>query len=164
MRRFPKGGLFAQHLTAGTLSPLNVDRLADLLADFHKAQAPAEAPFAIRHSPFASASAEARRPAARAALQGAQAVASSAEQKQLHDWLESEATGLQALRKQRRYESRVRECHGDLHLDNVVSLDGGVAAFDGIEFDPVLRWIDVLDDIAFPVMDFIARGRADFAL
>ena len=91
-------------------------------------------------------------------------MASSAEQKQLHDWLESEATGLQALRKQRRHESRVRECHGDLHLDNVVSLDGGVAAFDGIEFDPVLRWIDVLDDIAFPVMDFIARGRADFAL
>ena len=38
-----------------------------------------------------------------------------------------------------------------------------MAAFDGIEFDPVLRWIDVLDDIAFPVMDFIARGRADFA-
>ena len=113
-------------------------------------------------APFASA--ETRRPAARAALQGAQAVASSAEQKQLHDWLESEAAGLQALWAQRRHESRVRECHGDLHLDNVVSLDGGVAAFDGIEFDPVMRWIDVLDDIAFPVMDFIARGRADFAL
>ena len=122
MRRFLKGGLFAEHLTAGTLSPLNVDRLADLLADFHKAQAPAEAA-----APFASA--KARRPAARAALQGAQAVVSSAEQKQLHDWLESEAAGLQALRKQRRHESRVRECHGDLHLDNVVSLDGGVAAW-----------------------------------
>jgi predicted kinase len=38
-----------------------------------------------------------------------------------------------------------------------------VAAFDCIEFDPALRWIDVIDDIAFPVMDFSARGRSNFA-
>ena len=31
------------------------------------------------------------------------------------------------------------------------------------EFDPALRWIDVLDDAAFPVMDFVAHGRHDFA-
>jgi aminoglycoside phosphotransferase family enzyme len=57
----------------------------------------------------------------------------------------------------------VRECHGDPHLDNLVSLDGKVAAYDCIEFDPALRCIDVLDDIAFTVMDFSARGRQDFA-
>ena len=156
MRRFPKGALFAEQLTAGTLSPLDVDALADLLADFHKAQAPAE--------PSAQfASAQARHMAARAALAGALVVASPAEQAPLHDWLESEAAGLQTLWTQRRLEGRVRECHGDLHLDNIVSLEGSVAAFDGIEFDPALRWIDVLDDIAFPVMDFMARGRSDFA-
>jgi aminoglycoside phosphotransferase family enzyme/predicted kinase len=156
MRRFPKGALFSEQVTAGTLSRLGVDRLADLLADFHNGQTPAELA-----APFASA--EARRTAALAALKGAQALASPAEQKQLRGWLESEAAALQALWTQRRHAGRVRECHGDLHLDNVVSLEDGVAAFDGIEFDPALRWIDVLDDIAFPVMDFMARGRADFA-
>ncbi|MEO8012721.1 MAG: AAA family ATPase [Polaromonas sp.] len=156
MRRFPKGALFAEQLAAGTLSSLDVDRLAALLADFHNSQAPAE--------PAAGfARAEARHTAARAALQGALAVASPAEQVQLHDWIEAQAAALQSLWTQRRHAGRVRECHGDLHLDNVVSLESGVAAFDGIEFDPALRWIDVLDDIAFPVMDFMARGRADFA-
>ncbi|WP_036772160.1 bifunctional aminoglycoside phosphotransferase/ATP-binding protein [Polaromonas glacialis] len=156
MRRFPKGALFAEQLTAGTLPSLDVDSLADLLADFHNGQPPAEPATGF-------ASAEARHMAAQAALRGALAVASPAEQTQLRDWLESEAAGLQALWTQRRLEGRVRECHGDLHLDNVVSLEGGVAAFDGIEFDPALRWIDVIDDIAFPVMDFMARGRTDFA-
>ncbi|WP_321576200.1 bifunctional aminoglycoside phosphotransferase/ATP-binding protein [Ramlibacter aquaticus] len=54
--------------------------------------------------------------------------------------------------------------HGDLHLANLVEMpDGSVAAFDGIEFDPALRWIDVADDIAFPVMDLEAQGRRDLA-
>jgi predicted kinase len=57
----------------------------------------------------------------------------------------------------------VRECHGDLHLANIVRLDTGIAAFDAIEFDPALRWIDVLDDAAFPVMDLAAHGRWDLA-
>ena len=39
----------------------------------------------------------------------------------------------------------VRECHGDLHLANVLRLVDETTAFVGIEFDPQLRWIDVLD-------------------
>ena len=156
MQRFPKGALFAEQLAAATLSHLDVDALADLLADFHNTQAPAEAA-----TPFASA--QGRQTAAQAALKGALAVASAAEQAQLHDWIESEAAALHPLWTQRRQAGRVRECHGDLHLNNVVILTGSVAAFDGIEFDPALRWTDVLDDIAFPVMDFMAHGRADLA-
>ena len=156
MRRFPAGALFAEQLAAGTLSGPDIDSLAALLADFHEAQAPAEASAGF-------ASAETRLGAARAALQGARAVARPAEHAQLHGWIEAQAAALQALWTQRLDAGRVRECHGDLHLNNVVSLAGGVAAFDGIEFDPALRWIDVLDDIAFPVMDFLARGRADLA-
>ena len=87
MRRFPKGALFAEQLTAGTLPSLDVDSLADLLAYFHNGQPPAE--------PAAGfASAQARHMAAQAALQGALAVASPVEQAQLHGWLESEAAGL----------------------------------------------------------------------
>src|SRR5690606_39577214 len=58
---------------------------------------------------------------------------------------------------------RIRECHGDLHLRNVAWLDGEPVLFDCIEFDPSLRWIDVMSEMAFVVMDLHARGRADLA-
>jgi aminoglycoside phosphotransferase family enzyme/predicted kinase len=56
-----------------------------------------------------------------------------------------------------------RECHGDLHLRNLVLIDGAVVAFDCLEFDPELRWIDTMCDVAFLVMDCAVRGRTDLA-
>ena len=57
----------------------------------------------------------------------------------------------------------VRECHGDLHLSNLVWLAGRAVAFDCIEFNARLRWIDVVSDAAFLAMDLDTRGRADLA-
>lgn len=60
---------------------------------------------------------------------------------------------------QRRYEAgEVRECHGDLHLGNLVMIDGAVLPFDAIEFNPRLRWIDRMSEIAFLLMDCEARA------
>ncbi|WP_427914974.1 AAA family ATPase [Ramlibacter sp. MMS24-I3-19] len=81
----------------------------------------------------------------------------------LHGWLDAEQRKLSPMWDLRKAGGHVRECHGDLHLANIVRLDSGVAAFDAIEFDPALRWIDVLDDAAFPVMDLAAHGRWDLA-
>ena len=64
---------------------------------------------------------------------------------------------------QRLQAGRVRECHGDLHLGNIVLLDGRPTPFDGIEFNPTLRWIDVINDIAFLIMDLQHRQRPDLA-
>jgi uncharacterized protein len=61
----------------------------------------------------------------------------------------------------RREAGFVRECHGDLHCGNVVRWGGRLVAFDGLEFDPALRYVDVANDIAFLVMDLGARGRDD---
>ena len=55
----------------------------------------------------------------------------------------------------------MRECHGDLHCGNVVRWHGRLTPFDGIEFDPALRFIDVVNDLAFLTMDLAERGRAD---
>ena len=52
----------------------------------------------------------------------------------------------------------MRACHGDLHLRNICVLDGRPTPFDAIEFDPALSCIDVLDDLAFLLMDLHARG------
>jgi len=52
----------------------------------------------------------------------------------------------------------VRDCHGDLHLGNLALIDGQVTPFDCIEFNPELRCIDTISEIAFVAMDLQARG------
>ena len=63
----------------------------------------------------------------------------------------------------RKRNGYVRECHGDLHLANVVRLHGDLCAFDCLEFDRTLRNIDVWSDIAFMFMDLSFKGRTDLA-
>jgi aminoglycoside phosphotransferase family enzyme/predicted kinase len=52
----------------------------------------------------------------------------------------------------------VRHCHGDLHLGNIVEIEGAPVLFDAIEFDDAIATIDVLYDLAFLLMDLGARG------
>jgi predicted kinase len=61
------------------------------------------------------------------------------------------------LLERRRQTGRVRECHGDLHLRNVVLLDGRPTLFDGVEFNDEISCIDVLYDLAFLLMDLWRR-------
>ena len=58
---------------------------------------------------------------------------------------------------------RIRECHGDLHLGNVTMVDGHTVVFDGIEFNDDLRWIDVMNEVAFMAMDLHAHGLTALA-
>jgi predicted kinase len=51
----------------------------------------------------------------------------------------------------------VRRGHGDLHLGNIVLLDGKPVLFDAIEFDPLIAAGDVLYDLAFLLMDLVER-------
>ncbi|WP_420566064.1 AAA family ATPase [Thalassobaculum sp.] len=58
----------------------------------------------------------------------------------------------------RERQGRVRRCHGDLHLRNLVLLNDGPTLFDAIEFDEDLATTDVLYDLAFLLMDLGERG------
>ena len=57
----------------------------------------------------------------------------------------------------------VRRCHGDLHLGNIVLIDGKPVLFDAIEFDDRIATGDVLYDLAFLLMDLIERGLSSAA-
>lgn len=59
----------------------------------------------------------------------------------------------------RRSEGRVRECHGDLHLANLIRWKGKTVGFDAIEFNADFYWIDVWSDVAFAIMDLDSRGQ-----
>jgi hypothetical protein len=65
---------------------------------------------------------------------------------------------VRALLSLRERAGRVARCHGDLHLGNIVLLDGEPLLFDAIEFDPKIATGDVLYDLAFLLMDLIERN------
>jgi aminoglycoside phosphotransferase family enzyme/predicted kinase len=69
-------------------------------------------------------------------------------------------SGLVPLLKKRALDGYVRHCHGDLHLRNIVEIDGRPVLFDALEFDDRLATIDVLYDLAFLLMDLGKRGLA----
>ena len=68
-----------------------------------------------------------------------------------------ETARLAPLLDERSEASLVRRCHGDLHLGNIVLIDGHPTAFDALEFDERLATIDVLYDLAFLLMDLDVR-------
>ena len=72
-------------------------------------------------------------------------------------------TDFRELLMQRHRTGHVRECHGDLHLSNIVRLDAGLSAFDCLEFSEELRNIDTANDIAFLFMDCLVKQRPDLA-
>lgn len=74
-------------------------------------------------------------------------------------WMQAAFTRLQPVFAARQHNGQVRECHGDLHLGNIIVLDNQPLLFDALEFNASLRWIDVMSDIAFLVMDLQAQGR-----
>ena len=57
------------------------------------------------------------------------------------------------LLDQRRDDGLVRQCHGDLHLRNIVLMNGRPTLFDAIEFSDDISSVDVLYDLAFLLMD-----------
>jgi aminoglycoside phosphotransferase family enzyme/predicted kinase len=66
---------------------------------------------------------------------------------------------IRPLLARRGKEGHVRRCHGDLHLANIVLIDRRPVLFDAIEFDARIASVDVLYDLAFPIMDFLRYGR-----
>lgn len=85
------------------------------------------------------------------------------ELRQLWDWTRHEIGTHEADFEERVRDGRIRDCHGDLHAANVVRFDGRLVPFDCIDFDPQLRQIDVMNDIAFLIMDLHSHHREDLA-
>jgi aminoglycoside phosphotransferase family enzyme/predicted kinase len=81
----------------------------------------------------------------------------------LDAWNKAEFSRIEPELAARKRNGFVRECHGDLHLGNIAIYKDRITPFDCIEFNPDFRWIDVISEVAFLVMDLFARGRRDLA-
>ncbi|MBE9181291.1 AAA family ATPase [Oculatella sp. LEGE 06141] len=69
----------------------------------------------------------------------------------------------ETLFAERRQNNWIRECHGDLHLRNICYWENQLLLFDCIEFNEPFRFVDVIFDIAYIVMDLEARHRPDLS-
>ena len=160
MREFPQDALASRLLAAGLLGPADIDRLAARVASFHSAIAIAT-PDGVFGAPddilrLAQRNFEALAPLLTASQE-------RSELEELRAWTEGEHAACRDAFLRRRQLRFVRECHGDLHLNNIARIDGEIVIFDGIEFNEAMRWIDVMSEIAFTVMDLEDRGRPDLA-
>jgi aminoglycoside phosphotransferase family enzyme/gluconate kinase len=82
---------------------------------------------------------------------------------QLENWSIKEYQRIHDDLLQRHKAGFVRECHGDLHLGNLLFLNDKCQAFDCVEFSPDLLWIDTASDIAFTIMDLETHHLHDLA-
>jgi len=83
--------------------------------------------------------------------------------KELESWCQKHFSQREDFIRQRKVNGHIREGHGDMHLRNLALLDGKVVLFDCLEFNPGLRWIDVINDIAFLLMDLDDRRQSPLA-
>ena len=160
MHAFHQDALWNRRVAGGQLSAQEVDAFADLLGRFH--QHAAIAPPASAWGSMAAFAANVSltfNALARLAL----SPESQSTIARLRLWVSGQSKKLARVMGMRQRAGRVRECHGDLHLGNIVTTERGIEAFDCIEFSDALRWIDVIDDLAFCWMDLARHGRSDLA-
>lgn len=160
MRAFDQDSLWSRRASLDRLTGGEVDALALRLAQFH-----AEAAASPRHSPWCTPSAlqaiaDETLDLIRASLPMGPA---RQDAEMLQAWEMQQRALLRESFLQRKAGGFIRECHGDLHCGNILTVDGEVQAFDCIEFNDGLRWIDVMNDIAFACMDLRSRGFGHFA-
>lgn len=159
MREFDQHGLLSRVIARDELTSERVDALAHEVAAFHDrtARAGAATPYGATDGILNDARQNF------AAMTGEAAEGWRTELDALREWTEREGARLAPDFGARKQQGFVRECHGDLHLGNIALIDGAVTLFDCIEFNPAMRWIDVMSDVAFLVMDLRDRNRPDLA-
>lgn len=151
MRRFPADALFDAMAERGALTPGLMRALADAVAAFH---ATAER----RPDGGGAAAMRGVVDGNIAELRGNPALFPEDRVARLAARSAGALDRMAALLEERRRGGQVRHCHGDLHLRNIVLLDGVPTLFDGIEFDESFAVVDVLYDLAFLLMDLDHRG------
>ncbi len=160
MRQFRAADLLLHVFERGELPEADVESIARRLARFH-GEAKTDAAISKYGSPEAVAAMVQENYASLAPFAG-----------RLWDEPELDALRLYTNRVlrdcsellQRRVDDgRIRECHGDLHLENICYYDGRIEFFDRIVFNDAFKNIDVMYDLAFLYMDLEYRGRPDLA-
>jgi aminoglycoside phosphotransferase family enzyme/predicted kinase len=160
MKQFPHDARLDLVLARGALTRERLDAEVSAIADFH-----ARAAVAATDSPFGTPERVAQRVQENLTTIR-ERLADPADQplvQRLDNRSRAEHAALAQTFAARKRDGFIRECHGDLHLGNMAWVDDEPVIFDCIEFNDDLRWIDVMSEFAFLVMDLEHRNAAALA-
>ncbi|MBT9540458.1 MAG: AAA family ATPase [Thiobacillus sp.] len=161
MRQFPPDATLDRLDAQGGMTARQVEAIAETVARFHLqdcARAGTDSPWGSPDAVW--------QPVAQNFLQIAPRLEDPDDRRLLDGlqrWSEAEHARLTPLMAARKRDGFIRECHGDLHLGNLAWVDDQLLVFDCLEFNPELRWIDVVSEVAFCYMDLLQRGHPDWA-
>jgi len=159
MRRFDESGRLDRVAARGELQPAHLSQLAATLCTFWQAAAVAAPGTRFGEPEQVLAAAQENF----AELRQLMPQAEQPRVEQLARWTEAEFARRSADFAARKAGGFVREGHGDLHLANLVLIDGRVTAFDCIEFNEDFRWNDPVSEIAFVWIDLLDHRRPGLA-
>lgn len=161
MRQFPPDATLDRLDATGGLGGRQVEAIASTLARFHLEDCERTGADSAWGSPK-----RVWQPVVQNFLQIAPRLSAPVDSRQLsalERWSADEHARLAPLMAERKRDGFIRECHGDLHLGNLAWVNNRLLVFDCLEFNPELRWIDIMSEIAFCAMDLMQRGHADLA-
>ena len=155
MVQFDQRQLLPAVLERGELSEPRIAEFAEHLARFHRdaAQAPMDSAWGLPAAVI--------QPVQDNLSALASCTAEGARLGRLGQWVDEQGQRLTPWFGQRRQGGFIRECHGDLHLGNMLLGTDGIEVFDALEFSPTLRWIDPISELAFLVMDLAVHGQLE---
>jgi aminoglycoside phosphotransferase family enzyme/predicted kinase len=160
MHQFPQESLLSNLFAAGKLTEAHLEALGTAVASFH---------LQTQTNDYIRSFGEVEKIAIAIAenyQQTEQYIGIAQTQKQYDETKQFTDDFLEEKRnlfKNRQECGKIRECHGDLHLRNICWWHDKIQLFDRIEFNESFRFVDVMYDVAFAVMDLEARGRQDFS-
>jgi aminoglycoside phosphotransferase family enzyme/predicted kinase len=160
MREFSQESVFSRMFERNELNEEHFRRLAVLLARFHESARSDESVAANGTVKAITSTADGNYEIARRYIGRLQTENRFNKTKDFTDrFLQDHAEWFE----RRIAEGKIRECHGDVHLNNICMWRNQIQLFDCIEFDAKFRNIDILYEIAFLKMDLDFRSRRDFA-
>jgi uncharacterized protein len=159
MRQFPQSALLSEMFALGTLTESHMERLGQVVAKYHENTLSSDRISSFGEVAQVRQAIDENYQQTKKYIGHPQTQAQYAETKKYTD---NFFTGRSQLFKSRIENNKIRECHGDLHLRNICLWNDKILLFDCIEFNEPFRFVDVMYDVAFTVMDLQARQRPDF--
>lgn len=160
MQQFPQETLLSEMYDRGELSEQHLEALAKVLADFHKKSPTNDYILSFGEVAQIRQAIDENYDQTVNYIGVAQTQSQFDETKAYTDRLFAEQKPLFDQRIQNKW---IRECHGDVHLRNICFWHNKILLFDCIEFNEPFRFVDVMFDIAYIIMDFDARSRPDLS-
>jgi aminoglycoside phosphotransferase family enzyme/predicted kinase len=158
MRQFPQESLFSQLFERGDLNQTHMEELGRVVAEYHKYSQTNDYIRSFGEIPKVRASINENYAQTLKYIGGPQ---TEAQFNQTKEYTDNFFVQYPELFAHRIANDLIRECHGDLHLRNIALWNDKIMLFDCIEFNEPFRFVDVMYDVAFAVMDLEARQRQD---